>query len=181
MERRTPAGGFKGAGLGSLALAAALAVGPLTAGLRAAEPAATPKAAATPAPSVPAPAPTPAPAAKTESARIAIPAPATKPTAPPATKPVPAPPPLTAEQIRQEQERKAAALLNDAKQAYEQKNYGPSVANYRQFLSQFPKRPEVMAAHYGLAMALAEMPDKDWVALIGELQTVLASPEVADK
>jgi TolA-binding protein len=179
MERRLPAGGFKGAGLGSLALAAALAVGPLTAGLRAAEPAATLKPAVTPAPSVPAPAPTPAPApapaVKAEGAKIANPAPATK----PVTKP--APPPPTAEQIRQEQERRAAALLNDAKQAYEQKNYGPSVANYRQFLSQFPKRPEVMAAHYGLAMALAEMLDKDWAALINELQTVVASPEVADK
>src|SRR5258705_1576619 len=99
MERRLPAGGFKGAGLGSLALAAALAVGPLTAGLWAAEPAATP-APSVPAPSpTPAPAPAPAPAAKVEGAQIANPAPATKPTAAPSTKPGPARPPPTAEQI----------------------------------------------------------------------------------
>lgn len=177
MERRTPAGGFKGVGLGALALAAALAVGPMTAAaLRAADPVqATPTApakaaTAAPAPAAPAPAPTPAPAA-------VKPQPAPAPAPPPA--PAPTPEQLK-EQQKQEQDRKAAALLNEAKQAYEQKNFGNSVAKYREFLGQFPKRPEATAAHYGLAMALAEMPDRDWNGLITELQTVVASPDLKD-
>ncbi|MDB5322773.1 MAG: hypothetical protein JWN40_4404 [Phycisphaerales bacterium] len=176
MERKTPAGGLMGAGLGSLALAAALAVGPMMAtALRAADPApATPTAPATPAK----PAAVPAPAPATSPAPVATPAPVTKPA--PAPAPVPPPPPPTAEQLKQEQDRKAAALLNDAKQAYEQKNFGTSVSKYREFISQFPKRPEVTAAHYGLAMALADMPDRDWNGLITELQTVLASPDLRD-
>ena len=136
MERRTPVGGFKGAGLGSLALAAALAAGPLTARVGAADP----------------PKPTP------EQVKAA------------------------ADQAKQlEEDKKAAAILNEGKQAYEQKNYPQSVNKYREFIVQFPKRAEVPAAHYGLAMAMAEAPDKDWNALINELQIVVASPAVPDK
>jgi tetratricopeptide (TPR) repeat protein len=135
MERKTPVGGFKGAGFGSLALAAALA-GPMTARLWAADPAKA---------------------------------------APEQVQPTP-------EQIKQqEQDKRAAAILNDAKQAYEQKNYPQSLNKYREFISQFPKRPEVAAAHYGLAMALAETPDKDWNALLVACQAVIASPDVPDK
>jgi TolA-binding protein len=150
MERRTPVDGLKGAGLGSLALAAALAVGPMTARLRAAGP----------------PKPAKAEAPKVEKKE---------------EKPKPAPAPSPAEQQKLEQDRRATTILSEAKQAYEQKNYGQSVAKYREFLSQFSKRPEAMSAHYGLGMALAEMPDKDWNALINELQTVLKSGEVPDK
>jgi tetratricopeptide (TPR) repeat protein len=135
MERTTPVGASEGSGrsggggrLAALGLAAALAVGPLTARVRGADP--------------------------------------------------------TPQQVQQQQEqdRKAAAVLNDAKQAYEQKNYGQSVAKYREFLQQFPKRPEAVAAQYGLAMALVEAPgDKDWASLVTTLQPVVASPEVPDK
>ena len=164
----------KGADFRSVALAVALAVGPMTLSLRGADP-------ATPAAK---PAATPTPAAAQ--------APAPKPAATPAPTPTPAPAPakpaaptLTPEQQQQqqqlEQDRKAVETLNQAKQAYEQKNFGVSVAKYREFLAQFPKRAEVMAARYGLAMALAEMPDRDWNALVAELQPVVASDQVPDK
>jgi tetratricopeptide (TPR) repeat protein len=137
-------GAAKGSTVAVVAFAAALAVGAMTASLRAADP---------PAP----PAPKPVPAAT----------------------PAPAP---TPEQLKQqEQDKRAAAVLNEAKQAYEQKNYGQSVAKYREFVAQFPKRPELTAAQYGLAMGLVEMPDRDWNALIAALQPVIASPDVPDK
>ena len=142
MERRTPVDGFKGAGLGSLALAAALAVGPMTAGLRAAK---APKAPQRP---------------RHPRSRRRPKIPPAKPTpAKPAPKPAPAP--TSAEQQKQEQDRRATATLNEAKQAYEQKNYPQSVAKYREFLSQFPPA-SAGGMTVGLAMSLAEMPDKDW-------------------
>jgi len=151
MERSTPVGRDGGSRLAVLALAAGLVAGPMTAAVL--------HGADTPA---------------------AAPAPAAKVHAPDAPKPTPPPAP-TPEQIQQEKERKAAALLTEAKQAYEQKNYGPSVAKYREFLAQNPKGAEATAAHFGLAMSLAAMPDRDWNAIAAELQPIVDSPDMPDK
>lgn len=76
---------------------------------------------------------------------------------------------------QREEDQRAANMLNEAKQAYEQKNYGHSVNKYREFIGNFPKRPEVIGARFGLAMSLVEMPDRDWNALTNELQQVVAT------
>jgi hypothetical protein len=133
MERTTPAGGSSRtshAGLKALAVAAALAAGPMLA---------------------------------------------------PTSTPVRAAEPTPQQKQQIEQDKRAATLLNDAKQAYEQKNFPVSVQKYREFVGAFPKRPEVSAAKYGMAMAMAELPDKDWNALATELGPVIASPELKDK
>jgi TolA-binding protein len=158
MERKTPVG-LKGVGLASLALAAALAVGPMTARLVAAD----------------APKPTAeqvkaAEQAKQEQAKKAA-AEKAKADAEKAK--------AAAELAKQHAEdKRAATILNEAKQAYEQKNYPQAINKYREFISQFPKRPEVGAAHYGLAIAMAEAPDKDWNVLIRELEPVVASKDI---
>ncbi len=173
MERKTPVG-FKGAGLASVALAAALAVGPMTSRLMAAD----------------APKPTPAQVKAAEQAKqeqekkaaaekAKADAEKAKVAAAEKAKADAEKAKAAAELAKQQAEdKRAATILNEAKQAYEQKNYPQSVNKYREFISQFPKRPEAGAAHYGLAIAMAEAPDKDWNALIRELEPVVASAEV---
>lgn len=154
MERKTPVG-KKGAGLASLALAVALTAGPLTARLSAAD--------------VPKSTPEQVKAAEQAEADAAKKAAAEKAKA-------------AAELAKQQAEdKRAASILNEAKQAYEQKNFPQSINKYREFISQFPKRNEVTAAHYGLAIAMAESPDKDWNALIKELEPLVALPDLPDK
>src|SRR5689334_14709491 len=107
----------KGAGLRSIALAVVFSVGPMTLSALGADPASTPaKPAATPAPkpsATPVPAPTPAPITAKPQAAAATPTPE-----------------QLQQQQQQEQDRKALETLNQAKQAYEQKNFGVSVAKY---------------------------------------------------
>ena len=137
MERTTPVGDARRVA-GSLVLAAALAVGGMTAGVLGADEKAAQSAGASE-------------AEKQQQAQA------------------------------REEGKRAAAVLDEAKHAYEQKNLAGAVAKYRQFLQQFPKRPEVMAARYGLGVALAETPDRDWNAVIEALSPVVTAEGVGDK
>jgi tetratricopeptide (TPR) repeat protein len=89
--------------------------------------------------------------------------------------------PPSPEEIQRQQDATATRLLREAQVAQERKQSGQAVAKYREFLSQFSKRPEVPAARYGLAMAMMSWPDRDWNACIAELRQVVASdaPEKA--
>ena len=81
----------------------------------------------------------------------------------------------------EELERRPVRLLAEAKAAYEGKNPQQAVAKYREFLSQFSKRPEAMTAQYGLGVALAETPDRDWNAVVDALSPVVTAEGVGDK
>ncbi|HEY7120599.1 MAG TPA: tetratricopeptide repeat protein, partial [Tepidisphaeraceae bacterium] len=153
MERTTPVVGLKRVGVAApLVLAAALAAGALTGVARGAQE----KPAAANAPAKRAPA-KPAPSAPVQQQQ------------------------QQPKQQPADSDAQAAAILNDAKQAFEQKNYGPSVAKYREFLQKFPNRPEALAAQYGLGIALAQAPDRDWNAVIVALTPVVASDKAPDK
>lgn len=72
-----------------------------------------------------------------------------------------------------ELDRRAADLLQQAKGAFDGRNWQGSIQRYREFLSAFPQRPEVVAARHGLAMAMVENLDKDWSQIANELTQVV--------
>src|SRR5438128_3149692 len=63
----------------------------------------------------------------------------------------------------------AANALINAKSAYQQKNYQGAADQYRNFIKTYEKRPEVPSARYGLALALAAMPQPDYNAIVEAL------------
>src|SRR5437879_3958194 len=82
--------------------------------------------------------------------------PATKPTTKPTAQPEPPKP-------------TAAELLATAKTAYQQKNYQGAVDGFRKFIKAYPNQPEAPSARYGLALALAAMPQPDYNAIVEAL------------
>jgi len=59
--------------------------------------------------------------------------------------------------------------LVNAKAAYQQKNYPAAADQFRSFIKTYEKRPEVPSARYGLALALAAMPQPDYNAIVEAL------------
>jgi tetratricopeptide (TPR) repeat protein len=180
MERTTSVGGVKRVRVaaGSLALAAALAVGPLMSGVawgqeakgaKAVEPAgnAEPKQADDAAVKAKAEAEAKAKAKAEAEAR--------------AKAEVERKAKAEAKAKAEEAERRPGRLLAEAKGAYDAKNAQQAVAKYREFLSQYAGRPEAMSARYGLGVALAEMPDRDWNAVVEALSPVVTAEGIADK
>lgn len=201
MERRTSVGGVKRVRVaGSLALAAALAVGPLTAavvrgadekGTKAVEPSNADQKNTADAPQGDDAAAVKAKAEaekKAEAGRKAQAEAKAKAEAEARAKvkaeaeaKAKAEAEAKAKAAAEELERRPARLLAEAKGAYEGKNPQGAVAKYREFLSQFPKRPEAMTAQYGLGVALAEAPDRDWNGVVDALSPVVTAEGVGDK
>jgi TolA-binding protein len=64
----------------------------------------------------------------------------------------------------------ADLLLNNARRAYNEKNYTFAADRFREFLNKFGNHKEANAAHYELALCLIEGPAKDYNGALGQLQ-----------
>jgi TolA-binding protein len=83
--------------------------------------------------------------------------------------------------VNPEQDAKAKTLLQQGKESWEAKNYERVIRKYRQFVTEFPTRPEVTEARYYLAIATTEMPSVDWNAVAEELSKVVAAKDAPNK
>src|SRR5262249_9071634 len=68
----------------------------------------------------------------------------------------------------------ADMLLASAQKSYTDKNYPQAVAQFRDFLTKYATHQNVLAARYGLALALLDGPTKDYGAAAEQLQPVAA-------
>ena len=69
---------------------------------------------------------------------------------------------LPAQQVAPDQA--ADMLLTSAKTAYNAKDFAFAAGRFREFLAKFANHKDAVAAHYGLALALLDGPDKDYNA-----------------
>src|SRR5882672_1509405 len=72
-------------------------------------------------------------------------------------------------------EKTAPELLASAKTAYQQKNYQAAADQFRKFIKTYPNQPEINSARYGLALALAAMPQPDYNAIVEALTPTVAA------
>ncbi|MFI5378040.1 MAG: tetratricopeptide repeat protein [Tepidisphaerales bacterium] len=121
----------------------------------------------------PAPVPAPKPAPPTVAAQPVQPKPAAQPAPVPAPKP--APPAPSPEDL------KSAALLKSAGEALTQKNPGAAVERYRQFVREFPQRKEINSVRYSLAVALFELPNRDFAPIIEALTPAAADATLPER
>ncbi len=77
-------------------------------------------------------------------------------------------------------EDKAAALLNAARTAQNERNYPVAAEKYRAFLKEFAGTPRTNSARYGLAVILMEAPEKDYKQAV-ELLSQVAGAEMPEK
>jgi len=77
----------------------------------------------------------------------------------------------------------AAALqvLDSARRAHNEGKFSFAADRFRDFLRQYGGHHEAPAAHYGLALSLLELPQRDISAIISELQQVTGRPDFADR
>ncbi|HEV8291344.1 MAG TPA: hypothetical protein VGP94_05455, partial [Tepidisphaeraceae bacterium] len=87
-----------------------------------------------------------------------------KPAAAPTTKPAAKP-----------DEKTAPELLASAKTAYQQKNYQGAVDQFRKYIKTYGNQPEAPSARYGLALALAALPQPDYNAIVEALTPTIAA------
>jgi TolA-binding protein len=69
-------------------------------------------------------------------------------------------------------EEMAVQVLNAANRAYNEKQFGPAVERYREYLKTFGNQKDANLARYGLALALLEAPQKDYKGAIENLNPV---------
>src|SRR5436853_2804100 len=74
-----------------------------------------------------------------------------------------------------EEEKSPAELLANAKKTYEQKNYQAAADQFRKLIKTYPSQPETPSARYGLALALAALPQPDYNALAEALTPTTAA------
>jgi TolA-binding protein len=74
----------------------------------------------------------------------------------------------------------AALVLNSARKAYNEQNYPFAVTRFREFLAKYGGHKEAPAARYGLALSLLELPERDYAAVIQELQPLAGNQGFAD-
>jgi TolA-binding protein len=75
----------------------------------------------------------------------------------------------------------AAMLLDRARKAYNDHNYPQAVAWFREYLGKYGGSKDAPAARYGLALALLEMPEKDYQGAAEQLQPLTNNKEFADR
>ncbi len=108
---------------------------------------------------------------KPASPAVPAPVPAAAPApAPKAVAPTPAP-----------EEVKALALLGSGRDMLNQKNPGTAAERYRQFIREFPQRKEINSARYSLAVALLEMPNRDFGPIIEALTPAAADATLPER
>jgi TolA-binding protein len=74
----------------------------------------------------------------------------------------------------------AAMLLNSARKAYNDHNYPFAISRFREFLSRFGGHKDAPAARYGLALALLELPEKDYAGALEQLQHLAGNKNFPD-
>src|SRR5262249_15680448 len=75
----------------------------------------------------------------------------------------------------------AATLLARARNAYNDHNYPQAVAWFKGYLGKYGGNRAAPAARYGLALALLEMPEKDYQGAVEQLQPLVNNKEFADR
>lgn len=75
----------------------------------------------------------------------------------------------------------AMQVLNSARKAYNEKNYLFAAGRFREFIQQYPQHKDLLAARYGLALALIEGDPKDYPAAVAELTQVVAREDFPDR
>src|SRR5258706_10439666 len=83
--------------------------------------------------------------------------------------------PVWAQEKPADENAAAATALANAKTTYQEKNYQGAAEQYRNFIKTYEKRPEVPSARYGLALALAAMPQPDYNAIVEALTPTVAA------
>ncbi|HVS38276.1 MAG TPA: tetratricopeptide repeat protein [Gemmataceae bacterium] len=85
---------------------------------------------------------------------------------------------LPAQQVTPDQA--ADMLLTSAKTAYNTKDFAFAAGRFREFLAKFPNHKDAAAAHYGLALAILDGPDKDYNAAVEQLQPLAGAKDAPD-
>ena len=78
-------------------------------------------------------------------------------------------------------EQAAQMLLTAGRQAYNQKEYRVAADRFREFLAKHGNHKEVPAARYGLALALIEGPDRDYLGAIEQLNPLAGARDSPDQ
>ena len=71
-----------------------------------------------------------------------------------------------------QQPDQAEMLLSAARKAALEKNYAQASERYREFIQRFGNHPQAASARYGLALALLELPNRDFNAIVNTLEPV---------
>jgi TolA-binding protein len=79
------------------------------------------------------------------------------------------------------QDEAAAALLNSANRAFNERKYDFAVDRFREFLKQFGSHRDVARAEYGVGLALLEGPRRDYEGAAQALQSSVGRGEFPDR
>jgi TolA-binding protein len=75
----------------------------------------------------------------------------------------------------------ADMLLAAAQKSYTDKNYPQAIAQFRDFLTKYATHKNILAARYGLALALLDNSPKDYAAAAEQLRVVTAKEDFPDR
>ncbi|MEI6232926.1 MAG: tetratricopeptide repeat protein [Planctomycetota bacterium] len=75
----------------------------------------------------------------------------------------------------------ALTVLDTARRAFNDGKSDAAAERFREFLKANGQKKEAPSAHYGLALALLESPQKDAAAIIAELKLVVAQPDSSER
>src|SRR5262249_32751703 len=78
------------------------------------------------------------------------------------------------------QEPAAQVLLNSARRAHNEKNYGFARDRFREFLQKHSGNKEANSAKYGLAVCLIDGREKDYPAAVEQLQSLAGAKEMPE-
>jgi TolA-binding protein len=79
------------------------------------------------------------------------------------------------------QDQAAVLLLNSARRAYNEHNYGFATARFREFLQRYGGHKDANSARYGLALCLIEGPDHNYNEALQHLQPVAGNASLPDQ
>ncbi len=75
----------------------------------------------------------------------------------------------------------ATMLLDSARRAYNEGKFDVAAARFREFLGAYASHKDVLSAHYGLGLALLDLPQKDYAAAAASLGQVVARADFPDR
>lgn len=74
----------------------------------------------------------------------------------------------------------ADLLLTSGRRAYNDRNYPFAIQRFRDFLGRFGNHPKAPAARYGLALALLQLPERDFAGARDQLRPIADRKELAE-
>src|SRR6185369_12019907 len=77
-------------------------------------------------------------------------------------------------------DKAAEKALNDAKQAFSQKNFPVAVQRYRDYLAKYADHKDALTARHSLALALLELPEADYAGAIEQLQMLAGKKDLPE-